>query len=286
MAVREVVVLSGKGGTGKTTLTASLIPWLDSAVLADCDVDAPDLDILLKPEIRESRIFKGAWKAVNDLARCSGCGTCLSHCRFGAISRDFKINPLHCEGCGVCAYICPENTVRLEETAVGEIFHSRTPYGKMIHGKLYPGEETSGKLVSQVRKRAVETAEREGLSLVLIDGSPGIGCNVISSLTGASLVILVAEPSVSSMEDLKRLYTLIQRFSLPSVAVINKWDLSMERTTVLEAWCVKKGIPLVMKIPFSKEMIQAQSRREIPSIALEREFREWGLKNLLNTIQS
>lgn len=284
MSVNEVVVLSGKGGTGKTSLTASLMPWLESVVLADCDVDAPDLDILFEPNTCSKEIFKGAWKARIDHQKCIRCGICQEHCKFNAFSEDLEINPMHCEGCGLCTLVCPESAITMEETAVGEIYHSETRYGHMVHGSLFPGEETSGKLVSMVRKQAVIKAKEEGAALVLIDGSPGIGCNVISSLTGASLVLLVTEPSLSAMEDLKRLVSLVQNFSLPAVAVINKWDLSPGLTEKIEKWCLERDIPVLMKIPFSEKIARSITEKQIPSLALPDEYRQWGLENLLHRI--
>ncbi|MCP4295499.1 MAG: (4Fe-4S)-binding protein, partial [Proteobacteria bacterium] len=203
MSVREIVVISGKGGTGKTTFTASLVPFLDNCVIADCDVDAPDIHILLEPEVKKREEFIGTKKGVIDPVLCTQCMSCVQHCKFEAIDDTPEINKIKCEGCGVCEFVCSAGAVTMEDTVVGTIFYSHTFYGSMIHAKLIPGEETSGKLVSKVRTEAKKEAERSGIETVLIDGSPGIGCNVISSITGADTVVIVTEPTLPGLHDLK-----------------------------------------------------------------------------------
>ncbi|MBN2508811.1 MAG: 4Fe-4S binding protein, partial [Spirochaetales bacterium] len=176
MGVREIVVVSGKGGTGKTTLTASLVPCLGSLVIADCDVDAPDLHILLKPELVSRETFSGSQKAAISDTDCTRCGLCTQYCRFHALPHPPMVEAMKCEGCGVCAYVCPQKAITMNDAYTGDVFHSMTSYGPMKHARLIPGEETSGKLVTKVRAEAKAEAEKQGLTTVLIDGSPGIGC--------------------------------------------------------------------------------------------------------------
>jgi len=276
MKINEIVMISGKGGTGKTTLTASLLPFLEKTVLADCDVDAPDLDILLKPEIKKSESFCGMDKAVRLEGECSRCGLCVTSCRFQAVTEEFTVIPGNCEGCGVCVHVCPESLFSMEKSAIGKIFTSETSFGPMVHARLNPGEDNAGKLVSEVRRRARSAAEEMRLMTVLIDGSPGTGCSVISSITGAGLVIAVTEPTVSGLHDLKRVYDIVRKFSGRAVTVINKCDLSHEICREIERVSDENAIPVVLKIPFAPEIIQCLTRKEIPSIALPEIFRAAG----------
>jgi MinD superfamily P-loop ATPase len=285
MSIKEIVVISGKGGTGKTSLTASLVPYFESAVLADCDVDAPDLDILLQPLIRKNELFSGTQKAVKKKPECSGCAACLDACRFHAITPDFQVKPAQCEGCAVCTLVCPENLFEMKEAFVGRIFRSDTAYGPFIHARLFPGEETSGRLVSEVRKRAKALAESEGKDFVLIDGSPGIGCNVISSLTGADLAIVVTEPTGSGLHDLKRVFTLLKKFSIPALVVINRCDISEEISAAIEKEARSRDFPIALKIPFHKGMIQSITRLEIPSLGEKEFFQGLGWPAFVETIK-
>jgi len=277
--IKEIVVISGKGGTGKTSLTASLIPYLEDTVLADCDVDAPDLDILLNPEIKSDELFKSTYKAVKTADECISCGACVAACRFGALTEDFKVKPGLCEGCAVCTLVCPENLFVMEKAAVGRIYRSETDYGPMIHARLFPGEETSGRLVAEVRKRARKLAEKQGKPRVLIDGSPGIGCNVISSLTGADLALIVTEPTRSGLHDLRRVYFLLDKFSVPSRLIINRCDISPDISREMEAEAAGRGMPPVLKIPFHKELIQALTDKQIPSLGVKGFFERLGWKD-------
>ncbi|MBB6481791.1 ATP-binding protein [Spirochaeta isovalerica] len=284
MKVKEIVVISGKGGTGKTTFTASLAPFLKDVVIADCDVDAPDLHILLNPRIEEESIFSGSAKARIDEDLCTRCNLCAEHCRFGAIDKTPRINPMKCEGCGVCEYICPADAITLKDVTTGKVYKGITEYGPMVHARLVPGEETSGKLVSRVRNEAKKRAESEEKPYVLIDGSPGIGCNVISSITGASTVVIVTEPTLSGLHDLKRVLEVAARFSGKAYVVINKYDLSREMSEKIEIEAEKSGAPVLMKLPFDKKIVQAVTGKKIPSLAEEELFLSAGWKNLLKTL--
>ena len=271
MDINEIVIISGKGGTGKTTLTASLIPFFERVVLADCDVDAPDLKILFKGENKSTESFVGLKKAVIDESICIRCGLCREKCKFDAISESIKINSSKCEGCSVCEFICPVNAIKMVNAVVGQLFISDTDYGDMVHGRLIPGEETSGKLVSAVRKRAKEIAREDGRETILVDGSPGIACNVISSITGAKKVIIVTEPSFSGLHDLDRVYKLTQKFRLPVYVVINKYDLSLELSKKIEDYCEEHHIKLSLKIPFNENIVKSIVDKKIPSL-IEKDF--------------
>ncbi len=264
--MHEIVIISGKGGTGKTTLTASIIPFLDRPVLADCDVDAPDLHLLLSPEKKTTEPFFGTHKAELDKEKCTLCGLCAERCRFSAISSTIEINRLKCEGCGVCEWSCPKNAIVLKKASVGEIFSSTTEYGPMIHARLIPGEETSGKLAAEVRNRAKMIGEKEDRNIVIVDGSPGIGCSVISSVTGAGQAIIVTEATRSGLHDLERIYSLTQQLNVPAWVVINKWDLSPEISAEIEDFCSMECIIIALKIPFDRAIVDAVTRGKIPSV--------------------
>lgn len=284
MDVKEIVVISGKGGTGKTTLTASMIPYLKNTIVADCDVDAPDLHILLHPRSTSTKEFTGTKKATIFSEICTECGRCIDHCKFKAISPSFVVNHMKCEGCGVCEYLCPVEAVKLSDVVVGNIFEGETAYGPMIHAKLVPGEETSGKLVSAVRNRAREVAVEKGCTSVLIDGSPGIGCNVISSITGASTVILVTEPSMSGLHDLKRVMDVSEKFSVKTYVVLNKYDLSPELSEQIEKESNRRGHEVIFKFPFHKDIVKAVTEKKIPSLSERELFEKAGWKDFLKKI--
>ena len=285
MEINEIVVISGKGGTGKTTLTASLIPYFEKLVLADCDVDAPDLKILFKGENKSTEDFIGLKKGIIDESICIKCGLCKDKCKFDAVSEEIKIISSKCEGCSVCEYVCPVNAIKMVEAVVGQIFVSSTNYGDMVHGRLIPGEETSGRLVSEVRKRAKKIAEKENRKTILVDGSPGIACNVISSITGAKKVILVTEPSFSGLHDLKRVYELTKKFRLPVYVVVNKYDLSLEMTKEIESFCKENRIKISLKIPFNKDLVKSIVNKKIPSIEEKIFFDSLGFQEFINELK-
>ena len=255
--MKELVMISGKGGTGKTTLTASFAALAPNAVVADCDVDAADLHLLLHPEIHYREEFRSGVTAVIDPAKCKQCGKCREVCRFDAVSRDYRIDKFACEGCSVCFHLCPEHAIEMRENVCGEWYHSTTKYGPMVHAKLGAAEENSGKLVAIVRQQAKKLAEEQQKSLILIDGSPGIGCPVISSITGANLVLIVTEPSLSGKHDLQRVAELTAHFHIPTVVCVNKANINQAITAQIKAYCAEQGISFVGEIPYSQVAVKA-----------------------------
>ncbi len=260
--MKQLTVISGKGGTGKTTLLASLAFLArGDAVLADCDVDAPDLHLLLDPEIVETRDFMGLQVARIDESECTQCGECEENCRFDAIE-DFQVDPRHCEGCRVCTLVCPADAVSMIDQVSGHAYVSRTRFGTMIHAHLIPGEEASGKLVAMVRELAHEVAKSEKKDLVLIDGSPGIGCPVIASITGADLALIMTEPTLSGVHDLERIVGVTLHFGVETLVCINKYDLNLEVTEQIERWCREMGIGMAEKLPFDPGVVDAMVSRK------------------------
>lgn len=273
MNINEVVVISGKGGTGKTTITACLVPYIKDIVIADCDVDAPDLDILFNSEIEKIENFSGLDRAQVDRSKCIKCGKCYEVCKFGAITKNIQFNNIKCEGCSVCEVVCPVGAITMVENKTGEIYTGNTKYGKMIHAKLIPGEEASGKLVAQVRQNGKKFAKENNIRNILVDGSPGIGCNVISSIMGSNKVIIVCEPTYSGIHDLKRVYELVSNYSIKVFIVINKFDISLEMTEKIEEFAKENEIEVSLKVPFDKRIVQSIVEKKIPSIK-EKEFFE------------
>lgn len=247
--------MSGKGGTGKTTVTASFAVLAGNSVIVDCDVDAANLHLLLHPEVKTRQEFYTK-KAEIDKEECIECGRCEEECRFGAIS-DFKVDPIHCEGCGVCNLICPVDAVRLSERVSGYAYISETRFGSMCHARLLPGESNSGKLVALVRENARKVAEAKKLSLILIDGAPGIGCPVIASVTGIDLGVLVTEPTMSGLHDMERAMGLLDHFRVPALVCINKYDLNVEKAEEIEEFCEGRGVEVVARIPFDRVVTDA-----------------------------
>jgi MinD superfamily P-loop ATPase len=254
--VKEVVVLSGKGGTGKTSIVGSFAALAKGAVLADCDVDAADLHLLLEPAVGQSQEFWSGQVAVIDESKCTQCGLCQELCRFKAI-RDFKVERISCEGCGFCSRICPTEAIRMEENLSGHWFVSDTRYGPLVHARLGIAQENSGKLVAVVRQQAKTVAEERKLDYIISDGPPGIGCPVISSLSGANLALLVTEPTLSGIHDLERVLGVCRHFGVPALVCINKYDINEENSRQIETYCHRQGVNVVAKIPFDNVFTEA-----------------------------
>jgi len=255
--MKQITVLSGKGGTGKTTITASFAVLANDIVIADCDVDAPDLHMLLHPQIMKTQEFKGPKLAVIDKTKCIKCGLCKNSCRFDAINDSIQIDPFSCEGCGVCVVVCPEEAISLQERISGHAFISKTKYGIMSHARLDPGESNSGKLVTMVRNNAQQIAEEENCNLILIDGSPGIGCPVIASVTGIDTGLIVTEPTMSGIHDLDRAIQLLNHFNISPLVCINKYDINRKNTEKIVKFCEKNKAEVTGKISFDPIMTEA-----------------------------
>ncbi len=261
--MKQLTVISGKGGTGKTTLTAAFASLAKNAVIADCDVDAADMHLILKPRVMEKEDYCGLEVARIDPNLCIECGKCREFCRYEAINENFEIDPYGCEGCAVCTIVCPEDAVSMEKRVSGQAFFSETRFGPMAHAKLGIGEETSGKLVSAVRSNAKKLAEKYSKDLIIIDGPPGTGCSAIAAITGADLVLVVSEPTVSGIHDLKRVIELTAQFMIPTVVCINKYNINEENTHLIETFCTEQEIPVVGRLPYNdiatKAMIKEQT---------------------------
>jgi MinD superfamily P-loop ATPase len=254
--MKEVVVLSGKGGTGKTSIVGSFAVVAKNKALADCDVDAADLHLLLRPTAKEENEFWSGQVAVIDEEKCTQCGLCEQMCRYDAI-KDFKVDPISCEGCAFCYHVCPAEAVTMKECLSGHWFIAETPYGPLIHARLGITEENSGKLVALVRQNARLIAEKNGLDYIITDGPPGIGCPVISSLSGANLALIVTEPTMSGIHDLERVLGVCSHFGIPPLVCINKYDINEENTHQIEQFCLGQGVEVVSKIPLDNAVTEA-----------------------------
>lgn len=255
--MKQIVIISGKGGTGKTVLAASLAALAENAVFADCDVDAADLHLLLKPGIKERHEFRSGKTAKINKELCQECDRCIDVCRFSAISEDFVVDTISCEGCGICRYVCPVNAVSMEENLSGEWFISETKYGPMVHARLGIASENSGKLVTLVRQNAKRIAKEENKDHVIIDGPPGIGCPVIASLANVDLALIVTEPTLSGIHDMERVADVAKHFGIYTKAVINKYDINLKNTQDIRKICQGRDIEILAEIPFSKDVIKA-----------------------------
>jgi len=261
--MKELVIISGKGGTGKTCLTAAFASLDGNKVICDADVDAADLHLITAPTIKEKHDFQGGHTAIIKKDKCTACGLCQDLCRWEAISDDFEVDNIACEGCGVCVYFCPEKAIDFPINTCGEWFISETNFGPMVHARLGIAEENSGKLVSLVRREAKKLAEEKNLDLILTDGPPGIGCPVIAAVGGASGVLIVTEPTVSGKHDMERVVRLAAHFNIPAMVCINKFDLNIDLTRDIENFADEMGLPCLGLIPFdpifTKAMVQGQT---------------------------
>jgi len=270
----EIAIVSGKGGTGKTTIAAAFVAIAGNVVMADCDVDAPDLHILLQPDMKQTDEFISSKVAIIDEEVCTECGLCEDACRFDA-ARPPEINPIACEGCGVCEYICPEKAITMHYKVSGHIHESKTRFGPMVHAKLLPGEGNSGLLVTEVRKRSLQFAEKTGNELVLIDGSPGIGCPVIATVTGLYLGVVVTEPTLSGIHDMKRVLGLMKQLRVRPTVIINKYDLNLDNSKDIEKFCLENDVEILGRIPFNPIMTESMIvGKTLPEFSPEHELVE------------
>jgi len=265
--IKEIVVISGKGGTGKTSVVASFAALADRKVLADCDVDAADLHLVLNPRIRHREDFSGGNKATIIEDACTGCNRCIGECRFEAIyyiskngekAQTPQVNHVLCEGCGVCMRVCPAEAIAFDPSVNGEWYVSSTNYGPMVHARLGMAEGNSGKLVTQIRGKARTIAEENHLDYVIVDGSPGIGCPVIASITGTDLVLVVTEPTLSGQHDLMRVAQLTAHFNIPTIMCVNKWDLNPQITQQIEEKSKEHGMKVAGRIRYDTAITKAQ----------------------------
>ena len=258
--MKQVVIISGKGGTGKTFVSASLACVAENAVYADCDVDAANLHLLLKPVVLETHDFAGGKVAEISKSECTGCGICPEYCRFDALTMNDEgtlalVDPVACEGCGVCGLVCPVDAIDYRTSDAGQWYVSSSEYGPMVYAHLYAGEENSGKLVQQVRERAEQEAKNREKDWVVVDGPPGTGCPVMSALTGVDFAVLVTEPTVAGSHDLKRVVELAGHFSIPVGMVVNKSTINPEGTEELREFAEERNIRYLGEIPYDKEVV-------------------------------
>jgi len=257
--IKEGIVVSGKGGTGKTSVVGSLVSLMTNRVAADCDVDAANLHMILNPVVIEEKEFIGGKKATIDPSRCTSCGTCRDVCRFQAISAEDIVDNRQCEGCGACYFLCPANAVDFPSSLAGSCYICKDKYSlPYVYAELLPGEENSGKLVAMVRNEARAVAEKNNTPLIVIDGPPGIGCPVISSMTGTHVAVVVTEPTISGLHDLERIIELANFFKCKTGVIVNKSDINPDYCKRIEEYCTTKGITFLGAIPYDPNITEAQ----------------------------
>lgn len=261
--MKELVVISGKGGTGKTSIMAAFSSLAKNKILCDADVDAADLHLLTDPEIKKRYDFQGGGIAVIDSDKCTQCGLCRELCRWEAISEQFEVDSIECEGCGVCVDFCPEQAIEFPLSTCGQWFISDTRFGPMVHARLGIAEENSGKLVTLIRQEAKKLAEKNKLDLIITDGPPGVGCPVIASIGGATALLIVTEPTVSGLHDMERVAQLANHFKVPAMVCVNKFDLNTDQTQAIEKLAKEKNMTVLERIPFdpifTKSMVQGKT---------------------------
>jgi MinD superfamily P-loop ATPase len=264
--MKQLIILSGKGGTGKTIITAAFAHLAsqgnlaDQVILADADVDAANLELILQPRLGEKQDFKGGKKAIIEQETCLICGDCKAVCRFDAINYidgHFMVDPIACDGCAACVYQCPTESIAMHEQVVGKFYMSESRYGPLFHANLFPGQDNSGKLVTLVKQRARLQALEENRQLILVDGPPGIGCPVISTISGADLALIVAEPTKAGVQDMQRVLQTVQHFGVRAMVCINKADIYPEGAEEIEKFCFERGIEIVGRIPFDLTVASA-----------------------------
>ena len=256
----EIAVISGKGGTGKSSISAAFATLNGKVVLADCDVDAANLYLLFDPSVEEEVVYIAGHKAVIDYTRCTNCRICKNYCRFDAISLKNDIivlSEISCDGCFLCSRICPENAIQMMPNDKSRMYSGSFRNGKMVYGRLAPGEENSGKLVNMVRSKAKQLSEENGMKIIILDGPPGIGCPVISTITGVTKVVIVTEPTISGLHDMQRTVGIVQKFNLEAYVIVNKFDLNIYMSKEIEIWCEQNGIAMAGKLHFDPKMVEA-----------------------------
>ena len=267
--MKEIVIISGKGGTGKTSIIAAFASLVENKVLCDADVDAADLHLIMDPEVKEHHDFESGHTAIINQDKCTECGLCRDLCRWDAISEDFVVDSIECEGCGVCYYFCPEKAIDFPLNTCGEWYLSETRFGPMAHARLGIAEENSGKLVTLIRQEGKKLAEKNNVDLLLTDGPPGIGCPVIASLGGATAVLIVTEPTVSGRHDMERVAELAAFFKIPAMMCVNKFDLNPSAVEAIEAFARERDISVIGRVPFdpvfTKAMVQGKTIVEFDS---------------------
>ena len=274
----EILILSGKGGTGKTTITSAFSFYLDkNDIIVDCDVDAADMHIILEPAIEEEFDFYSGKECEVIEEKCTGCGICKENCNYKAIeiiNNKAKINHIECEHCLLCYRLCPENAIKTEEALQGKYFISTARTGnKLIHAKLIPGADNSGKLVSTIRTLAKKKAKELNSKIILIDGPPGVGCPVIASISGVKKVVFVTEPTKSGIHDLKRVYELAKHFAVKPFVVINKATINEKNTERIENYCKENNIDILAKIPYDKKFYNALVEKK-SIVEIDKEYKE------------
>jgi len=267
--MKEIVIISGKGGTGKTSIIAAFASLVENKVLCDADVDAADLHLIMDPEVKEHHDFESGHTAIINHDKCTECGLCRDLCRWDAISEGFVVDSIECEGCGVCYYFCPEKAIDFPLNTCGEWYLSETRFGPMAHARLGIAEENSGKLVTLIRQEGKKLAEKNNLDLLLTDGPPGIGCPVIASMGGAAAVLIVTEPTVSGRHDMERVAELAAFFKIPAMMCVNKFDLNPSQGEAIEAFARERDISVIGRVPFdpafTKAMVQGKTIVEFDS---------------------